>query len=363
MSARSEPRRLRIASVQHGDYLKALSLMTSGQQEPYFGMYQSVAAFEDVLSRHDSLIVSLDAPEYEVRRESQMLVGHPFPKAYQKLVGLRWELYARPILRHLERFNPTHVMLRCSTPLGLRVAIWCKQRRIPTIAIFANAVGGAELSSRVNAQWLMNVLRDPIFGRVYNYKPTACRSMEDYGLDPAKIFAWEYDGERMPSALPPKRLERRDAIQIVFAARMIESKGPFDVVDAVRTLRQRGIVARATMFGDGPALQAVRARAVGLPPDAIATPGWVGNDTLFDAFRAATFVCVPTRPSFMEGMPMALTEALASRTPVLPPTATCSRAASSTGRACGCSRRRTRSVWPTWPRRCSPIRSSTTRYR
>ena len=141
--------------------------------------------------------------------------------------------------------------------------------------------------------------------------------MEDYGLDAAKIFAWEYDGERMPSALPPKRLERRDAIQIVFAARMIESKGPFDVVDAVRTLRQRGIVARATMFGDGPALQAVRARAVGLPPDAIVTPGWVGNDTLFDAFRAATFVCVPTRPSFMEGMPMALTEALASRTPVL----------------------------------------------
>ena len=80
-----------------------------------------------------------------------------------------------------------------------------------------------------------------------------------------------------------------DPRKIVFAARMIESKGPFDVVDAVRTLRQRGIVARATMFGDGPALQAVRARAVGLPPDAIATPGWVGNDTLFDAFRGATF--------------------------------------------------------------------------
>ncbi len=239
MSAGSEPRRLRIASVQHGDYLKALSLMKSGQQEPYFGMYQSVAAFEAVLSRHDSLIVSLDAPQYEVRREFQKLVGHPFPKAYQKLVGLRWELYARPILRHLERFNPTHVMLRCSTPLGLRVAIWCKQRRIPTIAIFANAVGGAELSSRVNAQWLMNVLRDPIFARVYNYKPTACRSMEDYGLDPAKIFAWEYDGERMPSALPPKRLERarRDPDRVRRAHDRIE--GP------VRRGRRRAHVAPA----------------------------------------------------------------------------------------------------------------------
>ena len=317
MSASEKPQRWRIACVQHGDYLKALALVKGGQQEPYFGMYQSVAALQELLARHDSLVVSLDAPPYEVRRGSQTFVGHPFPKAYAKLIGIRWELYARPVLRHFERFNPTHVLLRCSTPLGLHVALWCKQRRIPTIAMFANAIGGTDVSSRVNGKWLMNVLADPIFSRVYNYKPTACRSMVDYGLDPAKAFPWEYDGERQPSALPPKRLERTDQIHIVFAARMIEAKGPLDVVDAVRTLRQRGIAARATMFGDGPSLQDVRARAVGLPADAIATPGWVGNDTLFEAFRAATFACVPTHPSFMEGMPMALTEALASRTPVL----------------------------------------------
>lgn len=314
--ARKRAKRARIACIQHGDYRAGLKLIAEGKPEPYFGMRESVSALEELFAPHEALVISLDAPAYHERQGNKLLVGHPFPNWYRYLPGLRWEMYAWPVLRELERFRPTHVLLRCGTVLGARVASFCAENRIPTLVVLANAVWAHGRLADTNRK-LMQLFNDPTFTRVYNYKPTACLSMVDYGLSQDKAYPYEFGGERLPSEHAPKELIKRDDCHIVFAARMIEAKGPFDVVEAVRILRERGVPARATLFGTGDVLELVRARAAQLPEGAITLPGVVDNDTLFRTYRSAAFACVPTHPTFVEGMPMSLTEALASRTPVI----------------------------------------------
>ncbi|MET0341762.1 MAG: glycosyltransferase, partial [Polyangiales bacterium] len=310
----------RVACVQNGDFKSAQERMDAGLSEPYFGMRESVRALSRLFASRTGLIVSLDAGAYRIEREHLTLVSVGHPHAWVKIGRLKEAIRAHAIIAELEAFRPTHVLLRTGGQLGLRIASWCAARHIPTMVLLANAVyGDNAYNERVNRQ-LMQVLNDPAFVRVGNYKPTACASMVDYGLAPQKAVSFAFDGERQPSALAPKQLGRdasKTAPHIVFAARMVLEKGPLELIEAVRILRQRGIQAVATLYGDGPALDAVRERAKQLPDGAIHTPGQVDNAVLFEALRGATFACVPSRSTFVEGMPMALTEALAARTPVI----------------------------------------------
>ena len=309
---------VRIACVQHGDYLSALPVLDHDEPEPYFGMRESVRSLEQLFAGRDALVVSLDTQKaYDRRLGDERLLGLPMPGWCRRVPVLRYRVHTQQVMRMLREFRPTHMLLRTGGKLGLSIAEYCVRERIPTLVILANAVWAPDTHGAWVSKKLMRKLCDPTFVRVYNYKPTACMSMVDYGLTPGKCLPYEFDGERQPDSYPEKTLGSRDDCHLVFAARMIESKGPLDVVEAVARLRQRGIPARATLFGDGPRLARVREAAQALPSGAVATPGWVDNPRLFATFRGAQFVCVPSHPTFVEGMPMALTEALASRTPVL----------------------------------------------
>jgi glycosyltransferase involved in cell wall biosynthesis len=309
---------VRIACIQHGDYRTALAVLEHERPEPYFGMRESVRSLKRLFAGRDALVISLDAKgPYVDQDERQRLVGLPIPRWCQRVPVLRWAVHSQLIMREIRRFRPTHLLLRTGGKLGLTIAQHCARERIPTLVVLANAVWAPNLHGAMIGRKFMKQLADPTFGRIYNYKPTACMSMVDYGLDPARCLPYEFGGERRPEAMPAKHKPAREDCHIVFAARMTESKGPLDIVDAVAKLRASGIPARATLFGEGEDLDKVRARAMSLPSGAVATPGWVDNGTLFETFCAADFVCVPTHPTFVEGMPMSLTEALASRTPVI----------------------------------------------
>lgn len=307
----------RVACIQNGDFKVARDTLRAGGDEAYFGMRDSVEALSRLLSSRTGLVLSLEAKPHRETEDGMTLVSVQRPLSWMRLGRLREELRARLVLDELESFRPSHVLLRTGGQLGLRVARWCVRTRTPTLVLLANAVYGENaFNTRINRA-LMQVLNDPCFVRVGNYKPTACASMVDYGLAPDKVVSFAFDGERQPSACPPKQLTRRGPCDIVFAARMVPEKGPLELVEAVRRLHARGMPIRATLFGEGELLETVRAHAKQLPEGVIRTPGMVGNGVLFQALREATFACVPSRSTFVEGMPMALTEALAARTPVL----------------------------------------------
>lgn len=306
----------RVACVQNGDFKLARSHVDAGLPEPYFGMRESVKAIDRLLAGREGLVVSLDGPPSRHTLDQLSLVSVAEPPGWVRIGRIRAAIKARAVLAELEAFRPSHVLLRVGGALGLRIAGWCARRRVPTVVLLANAVYGDNAYRRRMGRALMAQLNDPIFLKVGNYKATACASMVDYGLARAKAVSYAFAGERSPSACAPKRLDRRFC-RLVFAGRMVVDKGPLELIEAVSLLRAMGIDARATLFGEGKLLARVRARALTFPEGVIETPGIVDNQTLFQALREATFACVPTRSRFVEGMPMALTEALAARTPVI----------------------------------------------
>lgn len=107
-------------------------------------------------------------------------------------------------------------------------------------------------------------------------------------------------------------LNRRNIV--LFLGRIERSKGIFDLLDAISALRVPNPEIRLVCAGDGElesVKQYVERLAIG---DAVDFPGWIGAAEKRSLMsRAAVFVL----PSYAEGMPMSLLEAMAASVPVI----------------------------------------------
>jgi len=102
-------------------------------------------------------------------------------------------------------------------------------------------------------------------------------------------------------------------LQVVLVGRLIATKGPLLALDAVAEARATGRDIRLQILGDGPLLSAVRRRCA--EPDLLGSVEILGS--VDDVERWLRRADVALRPSFTEGLPLAVLEALASGTPVI----------------------------------------------
>lgn len=104
-------------------------------------------------------------------------------------------------------------------------------------------------------------------------------------------------------------------VEVLCVGRLIELKGQSLLVEAVAELRDRGVSVRATLVGDGPKrgdlARLARRRGVG---DAVTFAGAVGQDAIREHYARADVFCLP---SFAEGVPVVLMEAMAVGLPVV----------------------------------------------
>jgi glycosyltransferase involved in cell wall biosynthesis len=115
-----------------------------------------------------------------------------------------------------------------------------------------------------------------------------------------------------PSPSPPATEE---APVILTVARLIPSKGVFDLLDAFAEVR-RDRPCRLVYAGIGPSAPALEARAreLGLEED-VDLPGYLSGDALDAAYRGATMFALPTY--FAEGFPLSVMEAMSYGLPVV----------------------------------------------
>lgn len=101
---------------------------------------------------------------------------------------------------------------------------------------------------------------------------------------------------------------------ILFVGRVTRDKGVFELVRAVARVARRFPRVRLELAGDGDLARIERlAREAGVA-DRVAFLGWIEGDAKRRAFaRAAVFAL----PSYVEGLPMALLEAMAAGLPVV----------------------------------------------
>ena len=103
--------------------------------------------------------------------------------------------------------------------------------------------------------------------------------------------------------------------RLVCVGRLCEAKGQLLLVDAVAQLNQRGVRVELVLAGDGPMRTEIEnmVRELGLQ-DTVRITGWISADRVREEILAARALVLP---SFAEGLPVVIMEALALRRPVI----------------------------------------------
>ncbi len=97
--------------------------------------------------------------------------------------------------------------------------------------------------------------------------------------------------------------------------RLVKRKGQSLLIEACAALLERGVPVRLTLVGDGPRRAELEALAGRLGvADRVRFAGSVGHDDILPMFRSADVFCLP---SFSEGVPVVLMEAMAHSVPVV----------------------------------------------
>jgi glycosyltransferase involved in cell wall biosynthesis len=144
-----------------------------------------------------------------------------------------------------------------------------------------------------------------------------CRIVGLDGFEPSVL----YMGVDLPLPAPPK--PHTGPLRIVTPARLVEKKGHEYLLEAVQALRSRGIALHVDIAGDGPLGPALRQKAtdLGLQNDVVFL-GTIPHDELLRRMEipewdAVVLPSVVTRSGQLEGIPVALIEALARGVPAV----------------------------------------------
>jgi glycosyltransferase involved in cell wall biosynthesis len=106
-----------------------------------------------------------------------------------------------------------------------------------------------------------------------------------------------------------------DPLHVLTVGRLVPEKGAPVLVDAVARARARGVPVRLSVVGAGPLAEQLAAQAESMGvADVVELVGPLGQQDLPDRYRAADVFCLP---SFAEGLPVVLMEAMASGLPVV----------------------------------------------
>ncbi len=105
------------------------------------------------------------------------------------------------------------------------------------------------------------------------------------------------------------------SLRVLTVGRLVAEKGHIDVLTAVSELVESGIDVTLTLVGSGPERRRLGelAQALGLE-GRVYMPGAVGQDEIVDYYAQADLFCLP---SFAEGVPVVLMEAMAAGIPVV----------------------------------------------
>ena len=129
------------------------------------------------------------------------------------------------------------------------------------------------------------------------------------GLDAAEVGALP---PRTPASEPASE---EHPLHLLFVGRLVPEKGVLVLLDALAALEQNGVAVHTVLVGDGPYRDELEraARRLGVADRLTFTGALTGADVA-PLYREADVFCLP---SFAEGLPVVLMEAMANETPVV----------------------------------------------
>jgi glycosyltransferase involved in cell wall biosynthesis len=232
----------------------------------------------------------------------QMLVSPSLRRAAEREVALR-----RPDVIHV---NGLHFH---GSWVGARVA---RAHSIPCVATAhlgsLGALSGAGgVAARAFDRWCVGRVAIPAH-RVLAVSQSVVDHLVDLGVPRDRLDVAMNGVDRQRFTPMPRRTDRA-FLQVALIGRLIANKGTLDAVEAVAQARAAGRDIRLVVVGDGPLEARVRARAVAADlAGAITFTGRVG-----DVEQWLQQADISLRPSYTEGLPLAVLESLSCGTPVI----------------------------------------------
>lgn len=216
--------------------------------------------------------------------------------------------YLRRALAAARRFRPSVICAHSLHFHGSLVAAQVARKlHLPLVTVAHVADLGhlrgvtrtiGEAHERTAGRWIMSRSR-----AVVAVSDAVREHCIDRGAAPAKVVV-VHNGvshSRFPATDEPDD----DTLRILCVGRLIANKGPQLLLSAARMLVERNVSFTVTFVGDGPLRSTIERQAVGLPVTC------VGASDEVSRWMQSSHVVV--RPSYTEGLPLTVLEAMASR--------------------------------------------------
>lgn len=199
-------------------------------------------------------------------------------------------------------------------PELLTAAIKSRKRVFAGLANSYNERGLKQFLRRKRIAWLLNNKRIRV---VTNHCVPSTLHLAEIGVSREKLVPWDVPHRFNPADQPPKELKERSSFKIAYAGSIAELKGVGDLIRAMAILKDEGLDLTATFagLGDIDGMQAL-ADSLGIG-DRVTFHGIIGNEDVFEMFKEADLVAVPSQSAYPEGFPLTMFEALASRSPIV----------------------------------------------
>lgn len=240
------------------------------------------------------------------------------PGVRNRVTGLAYFVEAIICWQHVRRLGASHVHAQFTgnaATAAMLIAILERGRRRPftwSMAVhgpleFYN-VANSRLAAKVSHADFVLAISDYARSQLMALVPAERWSdieVVHCGVDPS-VFTADTAQPTPVSA---------DGLQVLCVGRLVNLKGHAVLLEAVAALQSRGIRVHATLVGDGPNRASLEDRARALELDEhVRFTGAVGQDEIRALYTAADVFCLP---SFGEGVPVVLMEAMAMCKPVV----------------------------------------------
>lgn len=304
----------------------------------------------DTFSVWQSKAADLPSPAERAEAETTHALLPPdiaaFVAAHLRAAATRPAGYARAFARSLALSSPgIRDRMRSLLWFAEAIALWDALRRrgvqhihahldgtAPAVAMLASefANDGRDQGDAGRLTWsqtihgpkeFYDVSREHLTAKVRSASFVACIS--DYARSQVMIFARRESWPKLevvhcgvdPNEFSVLSRSAGNSMQVLTVCRLDSMKGTAVLIEAMAALVEGGVDVDLTVVGDGPDAASLKKRANQLGLDArITWAGTIGQDRIREFYAGADVFCLP---SFAEGVPIVLMEAMAMAIPVV----------------------------------------------
>jgi glycosyltransferase involved in cell wall biosynthesis len=304
-----ELRKMRLVIVEYaGDYAEAFERLAKGGSETYYAQKYCVDAVTEIAKRAESVtVICCASPEFN----EQVLENRVRTIA----CGFSHKINSQKLIELIAKQNPTHLIMRTIFP---DVFKWAIQKKIRTLAVFAESIGTTTWRQKFRNSFLAKLLNNKQIEWVGTYGITSSLLFKQIGVKPDKIIPWDFLIDSNPGSLTPKKIPASiKNLKLFYAGLLVQTKGVGDILEAVAKLRERNISVHLKMAGKGEEeffFQRVEQLQI---KDSVEFLGIVPTQTLEPLMRESDLVLVTSRHEYPEGFPLTIQHALRTRTPIV----------------------------------------------